>query len=45
MTLDGDQGARRFLHDHPELVAEVEFDLPPPRSINTEQDYEELRPA
>ena len=44
MTLDGDEGARGFLEAHPELYAAVEFDLPAPRSINTEQDYEELRP-
>jgi molybdenum cofactor cytidylyltransferase len=44
MSLDGDEGAMRLLHAHPEWVEEVWFEQRPPRDVDTERDIGDLRP-
>lgn len=44
MSLSGDAGARGLLQAHPQWVHEVQFDVLPPRDVDTQADFEELRP-
>lgn len=44
MSLEGDEGAKRLWHAHPEWVNEVWFSEQVPRDVDTEADVTELRP-
>ena len=44
MSLEGDEGAQRLFHAHPEWVEEVWTDHLPARDVDTEADLAELRP-
>lgn len=44
MSLEGDEGAQRLWHAHPEWINEVWFSEAPPRDVDTEIDVDELRP-
>lgn len=44
MSLEGDEGAQRLFHAHPEWVEEVWTDQLPARDVDTESDLAELRP-
>jgi molybdenum cofactor cytidylyltransferase len=44
MSLEGDQGAQRLWHAHPEWINEVWISEAPPRDVDTENDVAELRP-
>lgn len=44
MSLEGDEGAQRLWHAHPEWINEVWFSESPPRDVDTENDVAELRP-
>jgi molybdenum cofactor cytidylyltransferase len=44
MSLEGDEGARGLIEAHPEWVHEVWFDSLPPRDVDTNLDYDEMRP-
>jgi molybdenum cofactor cytidylyltransferase len=44
MSLEGDEGAQRLWHAHPEWLNEVWFSEAPPRDVDTETDVADLRP-
>ncbi len=44
MSLEGDEGAARLWHAHPEWVNEVWFPDASPRDVDTESDVTDLRP-
>ena len=41
-ALRGDKGVWKLLEAHPEWIQEIELDLPPPRDVNTWEDYASL---
>ncbi len=44
MSLEGDEGAKRLWHAHPEWVNEVWFGGQSPRDVDTESDIADLQP-
>ncbi len=44
MSLEGDDGAKRFFQAHPQWVNELWIPSPPPRDVDTDDDIAELRP-
>ena len=45
LTIEGDQGARQLVEAHPDLIHEVDLDVPMPRDVDTDADATEIGAA